>query len=154
MTDHDVHGCARIGSRIGVLCAGLGIAVAVVMLKMMGMDDLFAPRVFLGPIGLGVLVLFVSAAVLGRKAGVFMCKHGNRTLIDAAGGLVVAFGSIAMAVFAGSVSSLVAVRSLKDVATVLLVPQIVVGMFGGIPAIVLGVLYGFLVRWRLLKLTY
>ena len=158
MTDHDVHGCGRTGSRMALIFASLGLIVAIAyMSRLMGIEDLLNPRVLVGPIGAGVLGLFVAAAFLGRKTGAFLCERGNTTSLAIAGGLFVAFGSISIAVFVGSFCTLIGIAfltgiSFDDFFTYLVLPQILVGMFGSIPATVLAVVYGFLLRSGLRKL--
>lgn len=158
MTDHDVHGCGRIGSRMAVRCAALGLITATaIMSRLTQIGDLLDPQFWIGPIGVGVLGLFVAAAFLGKKTGAFVCERGDTTSLTVAGGLFVAFGSITIAVFVGSFCTLIAIAcgpglSSHDVFTYLIVPQIVVGMFGSLPATALAVLYGFLLRSGLRKL--
>jgi hypothetical protein len=155
MTDHDVHGCGRIGSRIGVLCAGLGVAVAVVMVVLMDMSGFLAPSALLGPLGIGLLALFLASAILGKYVGTFLCKRGNNALLAVAGGFFLAFSSIVIAVFTGSAFTFLITTFLTtervDLETLFILPQILVGLFGGIPAIILGFVYGLLVRRQLAK---
>lgn len=153
MKEHDDHGCGRVGRRTGLLCSGIGVAIAVLILK--GMD----PRGNLRLLDLGfatmigVVALFVATALFGTKAGVFLCKRGNRRGLNVAIGLALAFGSIAAGVWTGVLAGLV-----TEVDHIPFLFDFVLGMFsvlglfllfGGIPAIVLGVFYGLLVTWQL-----
>ena len=153
MKEHDDHGCGSVGRRTGLLCSGIGVAIAVLILK--GMD----PRGNLRLLDLGfatmigVVALFVATAFFGTKAGVFLCKRGNRRGLNVAIGLALAFGSIAAGVWTGVLAGLV-----TEVDRIPFLFDFVLGMFsvlglfllfGGIPAIVLGVFYGLLVTWQL-----
>jgi hypothetical protein len=153
MKEHDDHGCGRVGRQTGLLCSGIGVAIAVLILK--GMD----PRGNLRLLDLGfatmigVVALFVATAFFGTKAGVFLCKRGNRRGLNVAIGLALAFGSIAAGVWTGALAGLV-----TEVDHIPILFDFVLGMFsvlglfllfGGIPAIVLGVFYGLLVTWQL-----
>lgn len=158
MTDHDRHGCGRVGSWIGVLCAALGVLSAYAMVRALDIGWIVGiPKLPLELI-LGLVALFVAAALLGRKAGVFLCKRQNDLAMNVVVGIGVAFGSIAIAVWTGTLVGLISeIPSLQppDPVGILLVifgPLLIICFYGGIPAALLGVLYGFLVRRQLRKL--
>ena len=156
MTDHDIHGCGSAGSAVAVLCAGLGVATAVGMLKALNLTwyvGIFPPS---NEVGAGVIVLFVTAVYLGMKEGMFLCEKRDGLALHVLVGNGVAFGSIAIAVFAGTL-----VHFVREWNRIVNAPggftvwHLIAGaignlllilLFGGIPAILLGVLYGFLVR--------
>ena len=164
MTDHDIHGCGRAGAWIGVLCAALGVLIAGVMVWAMGIGR------FVGLPGLpielvvGLIGLFVAAGCFGKKAGVFVCKRGNGLSTNVLIGIALAFGSIAIAVWTGTIA--LAVKELINghvphIAALLV--AVLVGwlfillvflIYGGIPAALLGVVYGFLLRHRLWQLRF
>lgn len=66
MDNYNTHECGKIGLRTGLLCAGLGVGMACLMLWALRFD-------VIGMMGLnaellvGLVVLFISAACLGTK---------------------------------------------------------------------------------------
>jgi hypothetical protein len=156
MANYPNHGCGRIGRRIGLLCAGLGLLTAYLMLKLIGfwnapMFGLNAAMVF------GVLVLFVVSGFFGTKAGVYLCWQGNRTGLNISIGLLLALGSIVIPVWAGCVFYIFfhdpnQIIEVKQIPAILISPLLVILIFGGIPAAVLGVVYGLLTGMQLDKL--
>jgi len=139
---------------MGLLCAALGTLTAYFFLQIMGgfnsppMIRLMPPMIF------GVLVLFVVSGYFGTKAGVYLCWKGNKTGLDVLIGLGLAFGSIAVSVWASSVFYIFfhdrnEIIAMKDIPAILFTPMLVILLFGAIPAAVLGVVYGLLVGMQL-----
>ncbi len=154
---HALHTCGKIGRKISILCATLGVLAACLLL------------IPLGAIGLAVngdstfkLILFISlgslylaASSLGQVAGRFLCKTSSLmvSLIIGAG---LALGCLVISVLTGSVSLMVVNMisgspDATDLVTYLVVPLVVVFIYGGVPAVLLGVLYGVLVGKQLAK---
>ena len=159
MNAHYDHGCGSVGKWIGMLCAALGIGTAFLMVRVMnggwfiGLDP---------AITVGLVVEIFAAAYLGEKAGRYLCSKGNPLGRGMLVGLGVAYGSIAIAVYAGTIAAFVGHTSEffgnsnispLNVVSVLFFPLFLVLLFGGIPAAVLGVIYGALVNIRLQKLN-
>jgi len=159
MNAHYDHGCGSVGKWIGMLCAALGIGTAFLMVRVMnggwfiGLDP---------SITVGLVVEIFAAAYLGEKAGRYLCSKGNPLGRGMLVGLGVAFGSIAIAVYSGTIAGFVGHPSEffgnphigpLNVVSVLFFPLFLVLLFGGIPAAVLGVVYGALVNIRLQKLN-
>ncbi len=158
MDAHYGHGCGSVGKWIGVLCAALGIGTAFLMVYVMsagwviGLDP---------PITVGLAVEIFAAAYLGEKAGRYLCRQGNPLGRGMLVGLAVAFGSITIAVYAGTIAGFVSYASEWignphinpwNAVYALFFPLFLVLFFGGVPAAVLGVIYGALVNVRLQKL--
>ena len=140
--------------RTGLICAGLGVVVAALILIIMGawwFVGGFNPH-----LAVGVATLFVGSGFWGKKAGVYLCRRGNNTGLNISIGIALAFGSIAIAVLAGALGY-VFVHDANDIVEVTEIPGIFLGsliivlLFGAIPAAVLGVVYGLLVGMQLDK---
>ena len=162
MTDHDIHGCGGTGAWVGVLCAALGVLTAYAMLKAMGIGHFVWSPSSTREITIGLIGLFIAARGLGKKAGVFLCSKGNRLGFNVLAGIGVAFGSITIAVLTGMFVGLVREFGVivgspgfepKNLVLGPLMALALVFFFGGIPALVLGALFGFLVKTRLERLT-
>jgi hypothetical protein len=159
MEGHEDHGCGTIGQWIGTLCAVLGIGTAFLIVLVLdagwvvGLDP---------PIIVGLVVEIFAAAYLGRRAGTYLCGEGNPLGRGMLVGLGVAFGSIAIAVYSGTIAGFVGHASewignphinRWNAVPALFFPLFLVLLFGGAPAVVLGVVYGTLVHVRLQKLN-
>ena len=162
MLNDEEHGCGSIGRSVGVLCAGLGAGAAFVMLQAMNIGRFIFSSGFPKEIAVGLVVLFIAAAILGKKAGIYLCDKTHATWRNVLVGVGVAFGSIAAAVLAGTLVAFLGEAdyilraenfSVVNAAFGFFIPLLLVLWFGGIPAILLGILYGFLVRSRLRKLN-
>lgn len=153
--DHD-HGCGWIGIRTGLLCAGLGALIAAALLTLIrgwwyvgGFD----PKLVVGTV-----TLFLAAGFLGKKAGVYLCRRENSTGLNIVVGIALAFGSIAISVWAGSLFYIFVhdpnqIIEFSDIPELLFGSLLLVLLFGAIPAAVLGVAYGLLVGMQLDKLA-
>ena len=159
MEGHEDHGCGTIGKWIGMLCAALGIGTAFLMVRLMGIGWTIGLD---PPISVGLVVEIFAAAYLGEKAGRYLCSKGNQLGRNVLVGLGVAFGSIAIAVYAGTIAGFVGHASewignpdnnRWNAVFALFVPLWLVLFYGQLPATFLGVLYAFLVHNRLQKLN-
>ena len=163
MLDEDGHGCGSIGQWVAIVCAAAGVGIAFLMLRAMGVPKFVVP---LNPppkeLIIGLIALFIGAALLGKKAGMYLCGKSQAWALNVVVGIGVAFGSIAIAVLTGTFVGVVseAPRLFGSVdfnpLNALLgffIPLGIVLFFGGIPAAFLGVLYGLVVRNRLRKLN-
>lgn len=157
LNDHD-HGCGSVGRWISVLCAALGVVTAILMIRAMNIGWYVPGYPIPKEIAVGLVVLFIAAAFLGEKAGVRLCGRSHDVPLNVLVGQGVAFGSIAIAVMAGTLVGVVSAAGeilsspgFTPIGVVLLLfgPLFLVLMFGGIPAVLLGLLYGFVVRNRL-----
>ncbi len=162
MLNDEEHGCGSIGRSVAVLCAALGVGAAVLMLLALGISRFILPFPFPKEIVVGLVILFIAAAILGKKAGIYLCDKTSATGRNVLVGMGVAFGSIAVAVLAGTFVGFLAEAdhilraenfSVVNFALGFFIPLLLVLWFGGIPAILLGVFYGFMVRNRLRKLN-
>ncbi|HEU4433946.1 MAG TPA: hypothetical protein VFR51_11155 [Pyrinomonadaceae bacterium] len=159
MKNHEYHGCGNVGKWVGMLFGALGVATAFLMVYLMNGGWLIG----LDPaIAVGLVVEIFAAAFLGERAGRYLCGKGNPLGRAMLVGVGVAFGSIAIAVYAGTIAGVVAHPSeffgnshigVLNVLSVLFFPLFMVLFFGGIPAAVLGVVYGTLIHVRLQKLN-
>lgn len=163
MLDEDGHRCGSIGRWIAVVCAALGVVAALVMVVALDFPSFLVP---LNPppkeIIVGLIALFIAASWLGKKAGMYLCDKTHDTAMNVVVGLAVAFGSISISVMTGTlvgmVSELPRISGSVNfnplyVLLGFFIPLFFVLLFGAIPAILLGVLYGFLVRNRLRNLN-
>ena len=159
MENKQEHECARVGMMVGLLCASIAAIVPAIMMLGEFVESLpggrFAHSGVKWPILVGsivtLLALYLVAALLGRKAGKYICRegHGSTEAILAGIGvalscLVVGGAVAALCIAVGDASS---ARVGRDISILLLI-----WLFGALPAILLGVLYGVLVRWRLTKI--
>ena len=70
MLNDEEHGCGSIGRSVALLCAGLGVGAAVLMLLALGISKFFIlPFPFPKEILVGLVVLFIAAASLGKRRG-------------------------------------------------------------------------------------
>src|SRR5687768_842148 len=160
MLHDDDHRCGSIGRWVALLCAALGVITAYIVVLGLKLSWIVFPSAFPKEILVGLVVLFIAAAVLGKKAGIYLCNKTHATGRNVLVGVGVAFGSIAAAVLVGAFVGYFGEMDLLrrgefTVSGLVLAPFILlffVLWFGGIPAILLGVFYGFLVRNRLRKL--
>ena len=163
MLDEDGHGCGSIGRWIAVVCAALGVVAAIVIVRAIGIPSFIVPlNSPTKEMIVGVIALFIAAAWLGNKAGMYLCDKSHDTAMNVLVGLGVAFGSISISVMTGTLFGVVsAAGEIFRSTTItpvgiflgLFFPLLIVLLFGAIPAILLGVLYGFLVRSRLRNLN-
>jgi hypothetical protein len=161
--------CAGIGMKISLLCATLGaMAPAGIMLHEFFQSLPGGDNARLNPahtqvkwsILPGVIVtlsaLYLAAAFLGRAAGKNICRRrralGGAIFVGTCLALCcLLIGLIVMTLFVVAIST-----GKDDVEFIEVVLRVyaVVGvsfMVGAVPAILLGVLYGVLARWRLTK---
>jgi len=163
MLDEDDHGCGSIGRWIALVCAALGVVAAIVMVRAIGIPKFVVPlNAPTKEMIVGLIALFIAAAWLGKKAGMYLCDKSHDTAMNVVVGLGVAFGSISISVMTGTlvgmVSELPRISGSVNfnplyVLLGFFIPLFFVLLFGAIPAILLGVLYGFLVRNRLRNLN-
>lgn len=108
---------------------------------------------FILSLGLALLSLFVSAAVLGMVAGRVICSGENQMHVNLAVGIALAFTTIVVSVLIGTTSGVLMSggNESTNLFTVFLGLMFWILLFGGIPAAGLGVLYGVLVRKQLSK---
>ena len=156
MSTHIDGGCGRIGRRMGLFCAFLGVMTAFAMISFMGerWDGLTVSQVLMGALFLSPL--FLTSAFFGTQAGRFLCRKGNRLNLNIWTGVALALGSVTVEVLACTFVYVVMRGGEALVGWELFwtwfAPLAIIMMFGGMPAAGLGVLYGFLVKSRLDKL--
>lgn len=153
MDNHDPFECQIIGIRTALLCAVLGVLVAYLWLSPLGIQTLLNLLTWNAGGLAGIVVLFWAAAGLGKLAGSFLCERRNDLAMHILVGIGVAFGSIVVAVLAGSVILLLFDSSHRVSIIDCLFFLLMMLLFGGIPAACLGALYGFLVRKQIAKLA-
>lgn len=154
MTDHDIHGCGRAGSAIGVLCAFLGMVCAFMIF--FGLIQGTLPRDVVPTIVVAAISVLVWAGFWGKKAGVFLCEKGNQSSTNIWIGIALAFGSIASAILTGALVGPLFSGNIVGVPNALalsLIIGIYAAFWGGIPATILGVLYGVLMTGQLRALN-
>jgi len=162
MLDYHDHGCGSVGRWIGVLCAALGVVTAYLMIQLMNLGWYIPVYPMPKEVALGLVVLFLTSAFLGERAGMRLCGKSDDVSLNVLLGQGVAFGSITIAVmFATLVGVISAAGTVVGspgftplgLVFALFMPLCLVLLVGGVPAVGLGVLYGLLVRNRLRKLN-
>jgi hypothetical protein len=148
------HKCALIGMRMCLLCAALAIAAPLIftvpyMAAWFGYsaaDKLITLAAFVF-----ILAIFcVTAILLGRAAGRNICRRRRDSWGAMGVGIGVAMGCLVAAGLAVELAILVAtIYSGERPLPGLLLFYIL--LLGTLPAILLGILYGALLRWRLTK---
>jgi hypothetical protein len=159
MQDHELHVCGRIGMKNGLLCATLGVLAATLLITPWGAIEiaLGSEARFLFGLFIALGALYMASAYFGRVAGKFVCRTGNKMTTNLGVGVSLALGSLAISVLAGSISLLLMdnlgqSRDSSGLLTIIVGPLFWVFVFGGAPAVLLGVLYGILVGTQLAKL--
>ncbi len=157
MNDHTDHECWNIGGRNGVLCAFLGAVIALAPWIPSFVSHANPELVLNVPIAASLLALFMTAGFFGTRAGMYLCKQGNDTRTNVVIGIALAFGSIAVSVWAGMISFILGrpsqIFTNPDMVMLMLFFAFLGALFwGAIPAIGLGALYGFLVKRQLKRL--
>ena len=169
MEERQEQQCASIGMKMSLLCATLGaIAPATIMLHEFfqylpgGVSARMNPAYtqVKWPILIGIIVtlsgLYLAAAFLGRAAGKNICRRRR----GIGGAILVGIGLALCCLFVGlialSLFLLAAAPGKDNVEFIegLVSVYVFVGvsfMVGAVPAILLGILYGVLARWRLTK---
>ena len=154
MYDHSAHNCGKIGQRTALLCAAIGFVLVLLMIGgpvVAGGGNMLQVLPFLL---LPMLAIWLTADYLGFEAGQFLCECGTETSTYVLTGIILAIVSVAAGSLAFSFSLI-----LRDIAIVLqdalmllsiiITPLILILGFGAIPAALLGILYGVVVKKRL-----
>ena len=153
--------CVRVGMRLSLLFAALGVLTAFLLLVLLKIQALVTepvPESIIG-IAVGLAMLCLSAALLGRLAGTIVYLSGNNLLANLVIGVMLALACLIIPAIAGTlvgVSLVVAkqpsfARSnpLKDAGGL----SFLILFYGCAPAALLGFLYGVLVKitldWKL-----
>jgi hypothetical protein len=145
--------CARVGTRWSLFFAALGVLIALFLLTLPGMRGLlsdFPPELGYG-IAVGLLTLCLSAAVLGRLAGRIVYLGGNKILVDLAIGIMLSIGCVILAALAGSTVGVLIDASKQSLPNshalgVIIGLSLLILLYGGIPAVLLGIVYGVLMK--------
>ena len=164
MIEFKFHICASVGMKTSLLFAALGVVTAfILMLTIFGVNGIYdilideGLQIQLGVIA-GIAALFLSATFLGRIAGRIICHklHGFTGAVFV--GVCLAISCIVIAVVAGALFGFL-VQELSNITpdhksdflVFILVPLFWILFFGILPAMLLGGLYGILLRRRLAK---
>ena len=158
MQDLELHRCVEIGRKNSLICATLGVVAACLLLIPLGATGiaLTSNSSFKLILLISLGALFLAASSLGKMGGRFLCK--TRSLIlSVIIGVGVALGSLAISVLSGSLSVVVGNMIIgsadsTDLVTYLVVPLLVMLIYGGVPSIALGILYCVLVRKQLARI--
>lgn len=166
MEESKQHLCASVGMKISLLCAALGVITAFsLMFAIFGANGVYdllideGLQIQAGVIA-GIIALFIFAASLGRIAGKVVCRKARGLTGAAFVGICLALGCVALSIVAGAPFSFL-VQELSDTYSphksslfiFIVAPLYWIMMFGALPAMLLGVLYGALVRRKLAKLA-
>ena len=146
--------CARVGMRWSLFFAALGVLAALLLLVLLKIQALItepAPESLSG-IVVGLATLCLSAALLGRLAGRIVYRGGNNIAVNLVIGMVLALACLIIAAIAGSAVGVFLVVShqpsfirsnpLEDIGSI----SLLILLWGGGPAALLGFLYGALVK--------
>ncbi|HKB69111.1 MAG TPA: hypothetical protein VKC61_24940 [Pyrinomonadaceae bacterium] len=146
--------CARVGMRWSLVFAVLGVLAAFLLLVLLKIQALItepAPESLSG-IVVGLTILCLSAALLGRLAGRIVYLSGNKLAVNLVIGVVLALVCLIISAVAGcAVGALLVISKqpsfvwstpLQDIALL----SLLILFYGGAPAALLGLLYGALVK--------
>jgi hypothetical protein len=140
--------------RCGLLFAALGVAAAYLLLVLLKIQALISEPVpeSLSGIVVGLVTLCLSAALLGRLAGRIIYLSGNNIAVNLVIGLALALACLTLTALAGSAVGVLLdvshqpsfirsnpLESIRDISLLIL-------LWGGGPAALLGFLYGALVK--------
>ena len=166
MTEFKSNNCASVGMRMSLLFAALGVvAPFVLILAYLALIEMLFIQELSFQLGViaGIVTLFLSAAFLGRIAGKIIC-HKWRGIAGATFvGVCLVISCIVLAIVAGASFWALVDRFLVQEPSVITSGNefgfldfmgtllVLFLFFGGLPAILLGGLYGVLVRRRLAK---
>jgi hypothetical protein len=140
--------------RSGLLFAALGVVAAYLLLVLLKIQALISEPVpeFRWAIAVGLITLCLSAALLGRLAGKIIYLSGNNIAVNLVIGLALALACLILTALAGSAVGVILnvshqpsfVRSnpLADIGGI----SLLILLWGGGPAALLGFLYGVLVK--------
>jgi hypothetical protein len=140
--------------RWSLLFAALGVLAAFLLLVVLGVQVLVLGPLPASRIGIvvGLATLGLSAALLGRLAGRIVYLGGNNILVNLVIGVALALGCVILPAFAGTVVGMFLVvakqpsfarsNPLKDAGGL----SLLILFYGGAPAVLLGFLYGGVVK--------
>jgi hypothetical protein len=140
--------------RWSLLFAALGVLAAYLLLVLLKIQALISEPVpeFRWGIAVGLITLCLSAALLGRLAGKIIYLSGNNIAVNLVIGLALALACLIVTALAGSAVGVILfashqpsfVRStpLADIGAI----SLLILLWGGVPAALLGFLYGALVK--------
>ncbi len=149
--------CVRVAMRWSLFFAALGVLAAFLLLVLLKIQALVtdpAPELLFG-LAVGLAMLFLSATLLGRLAGRIVYLSGNNILLNLLIGVMLALGCVIVAAFAGCAvgvlmlvskePSFVSSHAVGDIAGL----SLGILLWGSAPAVLLGFLYGALVKLTL-----
>jgi hypothetical protein len=146
--------CARVGMRWSLFFAALGVLTALLLLRLLKIQALITEpgSELLVGIVVGLATLCLSAALLGRLAGRIVYLSGNYLLLNMVIGVALALGCVVITAIAGSAVGVLLVVSkqpafvkanpLEDIGVIVLL----ISLYGGSPASLLGFSYGVVVK--------
>jgi hypothetical protein len=146
--------CVKVGMRWSLLFAALGVLAAVLLLVLLKIQALLtdAGSEFLTAMIVGLVTLCVFAVLLGRLAGRIIYRGGNNVLVNLVAGVLLAFACMIISANAGTLAGVLLVVSkqpafvrsnvLKDAGSL----SLLILFYGFAPAVLLGLLYGVLVK--------
>lgn len=141
--------------QMGLMCAVLGALTAAAFFVLTG--GWWFLRESSLSIGVGLIALFVAAGYMGMETGVYLCWRGNTVGLGIGLGIALAFACIGCSGLAGSVFYILinvpqGTLAMREIPQLLFLPTLGLALFGGIPAVVLGIVYGLLTGMQLEKL--
>jgi hypothetical protein len=145
--------CASLGMKMSVLFATLGVSAPVIIMFAWYLEPSSDPigRKRLIPLGIIVTLaaLYLVAAFMGRDIGKSMCRHRHSYGKAILAGIGLALSCLV--VVGATMTSFNAVIEPGASVFSVMVAIFLVVLIGALPAILLGILYGVLVRWLLIK---
>jgi hypothetical protein len=146
--------CARVGTRWSLFFAALGVLTALLLLRLLKIQALITEpgSESLAGIVVGLATLCLSTALLGRLAGRIVYLSGNYLLTNMVIGVALALGCVVITAIAGSAVGVLLVVSkqpsfvrsnpVEDIGVIVLL----ISLYGGGPAALLGFSYGIVVK--------
>lgn len=143
----------RVSVKFSVICAAAGLATAALLaatlfrLVGVGLHEILALPVFQKPVIVAVVMLFAAAALLGAVAGNLIYRVGSEGYGVWLIGVALAWSCLFISALAGSsVNFFAEVHDGGAFIDYLVRPMLGVMLVGGIPALVLGLVYAVGVR--------
>lgn len=142
------------GASVSVICATIGLLIALALNLLMG--TIVLALSFPIPIILGLLFLYLSAFVYGRIGGDYVYRIKSKNYKVELIGILIAFSTVLTMSLAGSFYYFIKAINFNNVGetvvsaagSYLFKPVFWVGFFGLIPSIILGICWGRIFRNR------
>jgi hypothetical protein len=146
--------CASIGMKMSLFCATLAIMVplffVIPYVKDMSRYRASENLITVGAVALILAVFYACAALFGKVAGKVICRRRHESGKAISVGIILALGCLVAAALTVD-SSILLAKMMSAERVIFGLSSLWITLIGALPAILFGILYGILVRWRLTK---